>query len=73
MSFAIWLTLKDAGIYVTDPDFPYKGIRMMLTLWGILVSDWLAHFTGQLTSRHCLSNLRKNMLHPTVQAQVSCP
>ena len=42
MSLAIYTTLAAAGVFVggtkaTAGDFPVKGDRLMLTLWGILV------------------------------------
>ena len=42
MSLAIYTTLAAAGVFVgtgaTADQFPVKGDRLMLTLWGILVS-----------------------------------
>ena len=35
MSLAIFTTLSAAGVFVATPE---KGDRLMLTLWGILVS-----------------------------------
>ena len=67
MSLAIYTTLSAAGVFASGADFPVKGDRLMLTLWGILVRlGWDWGWTG--SGRLCVSLCSQARM----QAQAPC-
>ena len=75
MSLAIYTTLAAAGVFVgtgtTTDQFPVKGDRLMLTLWGILVRlGWLAVCCSACSARagSLQGVTRLSLSHPSVCA-----